>query len=36
MGIYAGFGQVLNAYGVGVPVGLTPLNQFVIHTIRRF
>ncbi|WP_280488018.1 NlpC/P60 family protein, partial [Nocardia farcinica] len=36
VGIYAGFGQVLNAYGVGVPVGLTPLNQFVIHTIRRF
>ena len=36
VGIYAGFGQVLNAYGRGVPVGLSPLNQFEIYTIRRF
>lgn len=36
VGIYAGYGQVFNAYGRGVPVGFTPLNQFVIKTIRRF
>lgn len=36
VGIYAGAGQVLNAYGAGVPVGLTPLEDFDIYTIRRF
>ncbi|WP_228838337.1 NlpC/P60 family protein [Nocardia amamiensis] len=36
VGIYAGMGQVLNAYGSGVPVGFTPLNQFDIYAIRRF
>nr|WP_245550880.1 NlpC/P60 family protein [Nocardia paucivorans] len=36
VGIYAGYGQVFNAYGRGVPVGFTPLNKFVIKTIRRF
>ena len=36
VGIYAGFGQVFNAYGRGVPVGLAPLAQFDIFTIRRF
>ncbi|MEU1982644.1 NlpC/P60 family protein [Nocardia sp. NPDC019395] len=36
VGIYAGVGQVLNAYGAGVPVGLTPIGQFHVHSIRRF
>jgi len=36
VGIYAGFGQVFNAYGRGVPVGLAPLAQWDIYTIRRF
>ncbi|MGW5383700.1 NlpC/P60 family protein [Nocardia sp. NPDC003963] len=36
VGIYAGFGQVLNAYAAGFPVGLTPLDQFYIYSIRRF
>jgi cell wall-associated NlpC family hydrolase len=36
VGIYTGFGQVFNAYGRGVPVGLTPLAQFDIYSIRRF
>lgn len=36
IGIYAGFGQVFNAYGRGVPVGLAPLSQFHIYSIRRF
>ncbi|SDD55762.1 C40 family peptidase [Rhodococcus tukisamuensis] len=37
VGIYAGFGQVLNAYGAGVPVGLTPLSELPpINQIRRF
>lgn len=36
VGIYAGMGQVLNAYGAGVPVGLTPLDEFHIYSIRRF
>ncbi|HEY5858594.1 MAG TPA: NlpC/P60 family protein [Aldersonia sp.] len=36
VGIYAGFGQVFNAYGRGVPVGLAPLAQWEIYTIRRF
>lgn len=36
VGIYAGFGQVLNAKDWGVPVGLTPLSEFDIYTIRRF
>ncbi|WP_458688958.1 NlpC/P60 family protein [Nocardia tengchongensis] len=35
-GIYAGGGTVLNAYDWGVPVGLTPLSQFDIYTIRRY
>lgn len=35
-GIYAGGGNVLNAYNWGVPVGLTPLSEFDIYTIRRF
>ncbi|MBO0855554.1 MAG: C40 family peptidase [Nocardia sp.] len=35
-GIYAGFGQVFNAYDYGVPIGLTPLNKFHIYAIRRF
>lgn len=36
VGIYAGFGQILNAYARGVPVGLAPLSQFTIYSIRRF
>ncbi|WP_435795225.1 NlpC/P60 family protein [Nocardia aurea] len=36
VGIYAGFGQVLNAFDWGVPVGLTPLDRFDIYAIRRF
>jgi peptidoglycan DL-endopeptidase CwlO len=36
VGIYAGTGYVFNAYGVGVPVGLTPLESFDIYSIRRF
>lgn len=36
IGIYAGAGQVFNAYGRGVPVGLTPLSHFYIYDIRRF
>ncbi|MET7772869.1 NlpC/P60 family protein [Nocardia sp. NPDC005366] len=36
VGIYAGYGQVLNAFDWGVPVGLTPLSRFDIYTIRRF
>ncbi|MFC9895541.1 C40 family peptidase [Nocardia sp. NPDC127579] len=36
VGIYAGMGQVLNAYDWGVPVGLTPLREFKIFSIRRF
>ncbi|WP_280245944.1 C40 family peptidase [Nocardia abscessus] len=36
VGIYAGGGQVLNAYGRGVPVGFTPLTEFDIYAIRRF
>ncbi|MGV9713872.1 C40 family peptidase [Gordonia sp. NPDC003424] len=37
VGIYAGFGQVFNAFGPnGVPIGLTPLNQMPpLKTIRR-
>ncbi|MGW0252552.1 NlpC/P60 family protein [Nocardia goodfellowii] len=36
VGIYAGMGQVLNAYDYGVPVGMTPLREFKIYAIRRF
>ena len=36
VGIYAGFGMVFNAYGVGVPTGLTPLADLPINNIRRF
>ncbi|MEV6280572.1 NlpC/P60 family protein [Nocardia sp. NPDC051832] len=36
VGIYAGMGQILNAYDWGVPVGLTPLREFNIYAIRRF
>ncbi|MGW0043068.1 C40 family peptidase [Rhodococcus sp. NPDC003348] len=37
VGIYAGFGQVFNAYGAGVPIGLTPLSEMPpINQIRRF
>ena len=37
VGIYAGFGQVFNAYGRGVPIGLTPLSELPpINQIRRF
>ncbi|WP_070379720.1 C40 family peptidase [Rhodococcus sp. WMMA185] len=37
VGIYAGFGQVFNAYASGVPIGLTPLSHFRnIHSIKRF
>jgi peptidoglycan DL-endopeptidase CwlO len=36
VGIYAGSGQILNAYDWGVPVGLSPLSEFDIFTIRRF
>ncbi|MEE4023441.1 NlpC/P60 family protein [Gordonia sp. PKS22-38] len=37
VGIYAGFGQVFNAYGPnGAPIGFTPLNHWsYIKTIRR-
>lgn len=36
VGIYAGGGMVFNAYGVGVPTGLTPLSKLPINNIRRF
>lgn len=36
VGIYAGFGQILDAHDWGVPVGLHPLREFDIFTIRRF
>lgn len=38
IGIYAGFGQVFNAFGPnGVPIGFTPLDRMPpIKTIRRF
>ncbi|MDL9936198.1 NlpC/P60 family protein [Gordonia sp. ABSL1-1] len=38
IGIYAGFGQVFNAYGPnGVPIGFTPLDKMPpIKTVRRF
>ncbi|MCP2278906.1 NlpC/P60 family protein [Nocardia amikacinitolerans] len=36
VGIYAGFGQIFNAYGRGVPVGLSPIKQFTIYAVRRF
>ncbi|MDN5758536.1 MAG: C40 family peptidase [Tomitella sp.] len=36
IGIYAGFGQVWNAYDYGVPIGLTPLaDEPPINIIRR-
>ncbi|MGC4963120.1 C40 family peptidase [Gordonia sp. DT218] len=37
VGIYAGFGQVFNAYGPnGVPIGFTPLDRMPpLKTIRR-
>ncbi|WP_182358094.1 C40 family peptidase [Tomitella gaofuii] len=36
IGIYAGFGQVWNAYDYGVPIGLTPLaDEPPIHIVRR-
>ncbi|WP_067848087.1 NlpC/P60 family protein [Nocardia lijiangensis] len=36
VGIYAGFGQIFNAYGRGVPVGLASLKKFTIYAVRRF
>lgn len=36
VGIYAGSGQILDAHDWGVPVGLHPLRDFDIYTIRRF
>lgn len=33
--IYAGFGQIFNAYDQGVPVGFSPLRHFRIYAIRR-
>ncbi|MEU3015122.1 NlpC/P60 family protein [Nocardia asteroides] len=36
VGIYAGMGQILDAHDWGVPVGLHPLREFDIFTIRRF
>ncbi|MFI9510823.1 NlpC/P60 family protein [Nocardia sp. NPDC052566] len=36
VGIYAGFGQILDAHDWGVPVGLHPLGEFDIYSIRRF
>jgi cell wall-associated NlpC family hydrolase len=36
VGIYTGFGQLFNAYGNGVPVGMAPLSKFHIYAIRRF
>lgn len=36
VGIYAGFGQVLNAYARGDIVRLAPLAEWEISTIRRF
>ncbi|WP_433714736.1 NlpC/P60 family protein [Nocardia sp. CA-084685] len=36
VGIYAGKGQILDAHDWGVPVGLHPLRDFDIYTIRRF
>ncbi|WP_228818105.1 C40 family peptidase [Nocardia transvalensis] len=35
-GIYAGGGLLLNAYGAGVGVTLTPLSHFHIYAIRRY
>src|SRR5699024_8016947 len=36
IGIYAGFGQVWNAYAPGVPIGLTALeDEPPIHIVRR-
>lgn len=35
VGIYLGFGQLFNAYGDGVPVGMAPLSRFHIYAIRR-
>jgi len=36
IGIYAGFGQVWNAYDYGVPIGLTPLaDEPPVHIVRR-
>ncbi|MEV5839224.1 NlpC/P60 family protein [Nocardia sp. NPDC052112] len=36
VGIYAGKGQILDAHDWGIPVGLHPLRDFDIYTIRRF
>ncbi|MEU0506874.1 NlpC/P60 family protein [Nocardia sp. NPDC005998] len=36
VGIYAGRGQILDAHDWGIPVGLHPLADFHIYTIRRF
>ncbi|NUS42753.1 MAG: NlpC/P60 family protein [Mycobacteriaceae bacterium] len=36
VGIYAGFGQMFNAYARGFPIGLVPLRHFHIYAIRRF
>ncbi|MFX0572935.1 C40 family peptidase [Nocardia nepalensis] len=36
VGIYAGRGQILDAHDWGIPVGLHPLSEFDIYTIRRF
>ncbi|MFI6869603.1 C40 family peptidase [Nocardia sp. NPDC050406] len=36
VGIYAGNGQLFNAHSPGVPIGLTPLNEFDIYSIRRY
>lgn len=36
VGIYAGSGQILDAHDWGIPVGLHPLSQFHIYSIRRF
>ncbi|MFC4604864.1 C40 family peptidase [Rhodococcus kronopolitis] len=37
IGIYAGSGQVFNAYDEGVPIGLTPLADLPpIHNVQRF
>lgn len=36
VGIYAGDGQLFNAYDDGVPIGPMPLNTFDIYAIRRY
>ena len=36
VGIYMGFGQVFNSYDYGTPVGIKPISQWTIYSVRRF